>query len=293
MKKFLGVLLIFCSVFSFNKVYAMITEYEAKSFTITVQNIDEKIEKIDVVAFEECEMEETGFNYETTYEVVEPYGDGMIGHLQKHDTENYFIDQTVRYNYLSGRFKDDIEHAINGGSFSEVNENGIIDYDYAYDHIFKTKEDFEIGCSMVLHQGVVCAKTTKYTAYKLTTVKELDISNMESNEFVYNHDDLSNLKIGLRIKNEKGEYKTFIAPREIYTTMYRTGYHPEIQEQEYHKIVVFDYSGVTYQSNTTASFRNYLEPYVIIYGSIIIIVSILLLIIIIIALYLKKKKAKK
>ena len=67
MKKFLGVLLIFCSVFSFNKVYAMITEYEAKSFTITVQNIDEKIEKIDVVAFEECEMEETGFNYETTY----------------------------------------------------------------------------------------------------------------------------------------------------------------------------------------------------------------------------------
>ena len=53
MKKFLGVLLIFCSVFSFNKVYAMITEYEAKSFTITVQNIDEKIEKIDVVTISE------------------------------------------------------------------------------------------------------------------------------------------------------------------------------------------------------------------------------------------------
>lgn len=290
MKKFLGALLIFCSVFSFNNVYASINYFDAKEFIIKVKNINEKIEKIELVNFEECEMEETGFNYETTHEVVEPYGDGMIDHLKEHDTENYFVDQKVHYNYLSGRFKDDIEHAIGGGFFMEVAEDGTIDYDYAYDHIYKTKKDFEIGCSMVLKQGVVCAKTTKYKSYKLTPIKELDISNIESNEFVYKHDDIRNLKIGLRIKNENSEYKTFIAPSESHIGMYRYGGNPRIEEE---KIIVFDYSGVSYESNVAASFNTYIEPYVIIYGTIIIIVSILLLIIIIIALYLKKKKAKK
>ena len=84
-------------------------------------------------------MEETGFNYERSLEVDDQYGDGMIDHLNEHDTENYFVAKKVHYNYLSGRFKDDIEHAIGGGSFMEVAEDGTIDYDYAYDHIYKTK----------------------------------------------------------------------------------------------------------------------------------------------------------
>ena len=64
-------------------------------------------------------MNDTGWNYTTNLEIVPLFGENIIDHLDKHDTENYYIKQNIRYNYLAGRAAKDIEHTVSWGKYLE------------------------------------------------------------------------------------------------------------------------------------------------------------------------------
>lgn len=274
----------------YSYVFASTTSYNAEEYIIKINNINEEIERIDLIQYEKCDLDELGWEKKSSVEEVELYGNEIITHRYDYDTENYYIDQIVRYNYLAGKAATDIEHVIHGGEYIEYDGQELVTYDVVKDERYKTKEEFETGTLKIKDHKIICARTIEYKAYKITPIKEINVSEIKTGELVYKHDDLTNLNIGIRIKLTDGKYKTFIPMGQNGLWMDRGGYKPILDKE---KIIIFDYSGVSYESNVAASFNTYIEPYVIIYGSIIIIVSILLLIIIIIALYLKKKKAKK
>lgn len=274
----------------YSYVFASMTSYNAEEYIIKINNINEEIERIDLIQYEKCDLDELGWEKKSSVEEVELYGNEIITHRYDYDTENYYIDQIVRYNYLAGKAATDIEHVIHGGEYIEYDGQELVTYDVVKDERYKTKEEFEIGTLKIKDHKIICARTIEYKAYKITPIKEINVSEIKTGELVYKHDDLTNLNIGIRIKLTDEKYKTFIPMGQNGLWMDRGGYKPILDKE---KIIIFDYSGVSYESNVAASFNTYIEPYVIIYESIIIIVSILLLIIIIIALYLKKKKAKK
>ena len=200
MRKILKILLIICILLSIDTyAYAMIYSYEAEEYIIKIKNINEEIEKIDLVNFEECDMEETGFNYTTTFEIVPLFGEEPINHLNKHDTENYYIKQTVRYNYLAGKAATDIEHTVVSGKYTEFEEDTLITYDLAMNRKFNNSQEFSSYCNGLQEDKFICVKTTTYKSYKLTPVKELELSVIESNQLSYKHDDLSILHIGIRM----------------------------------------------------------------------------------------------
>lgn len=304
MKKILKSLLIICALFSINSyVYASYLSYDAEEYIMKINNINEKIERIDLVSFEECDMEETGWNYTTNFEVVPLFGEDTIKHLDKHDTENYYIKQRVRYNYLAGKAAQDIEHTVLSGKYSEIEDGKLITFDFARNERFKSENEFYDYCNVTYDnefygyykadEEFICVKTTTYyKSYKLTPIKEISLSNIENNTLTYNHDDYSNLKIGIRMKNENGEYKTFIS-NDNSMLMIRYGGNP-IKDKE--KITIFDYSTGTYEDNSEYSFKFPIktgEQWL----ATMIVVSIILLIIvialIILNIILKKKKMNK
>lgn len=292
MKKILKSLLIICILFSINySAYAMMETYEAEEYIIKIKNINEKIEKIDLVNYEECDMEETGGNYTTTHEIVPLFGEDDIYHLDKYDTENYYIKQIVRYNYLSGKAAQDIEHTVSGGIYSEKEDGKLITYDLARTERFNNNQDFYQSCQEAKENEFICVKTTTYKSYKLAPIKEISLSDIKFNKLVYNHDDYSNLKIGIRIKNEKQEYKTFISKNNS-MIMTRYGENP-IKDKE--KIIIFDYQTGTYKDNAKYSFK---APFKTSSQQFNFIVIISILLIIVIALFIlsiifKKKKSYK
>ena len=292
MKKILKILLIIGVLFLTNAcVYASFISYEAEEYVMQIDNINEKIEKIDLVNFEECDMEETGWNYTANFEVVPLFGEEPIQHLDKHDTENYYIKQTVRYNYLSGKAANDIEHTAISGKYSEIEEGKIITYDLARNEKINNAQEFSSYSEGFLEDEFICVKTTTYKAYKLNPIKEISLSNIQNNKLIYNHDDYSNLKIGIRIKNENEEYKTFIS-NDNSMIMYRYGGNPIIDKE---KITIFDYQTVTYKDNAEYSFKVPLKTSSQLVNFIIII-SILLVLVItlfILNIILKKKKSNK
>ena len=290
MKKTLKILSLVCIVISIaSYAYANYTSYDAKEYIIEIKNINEEIEKIDLVNFEECDMEETGFNYTTTFEIVTLFGEDLIKHLNKHDTENYYVKQTVRYNYLAGKAAQDIEHTVVSGKYTEFDDDKIITFDFARNERFKNENEFYEYCKIVNSQEFICVKTTNYKSFKLTPIKEINLSNIENNKLIYNHDDYSNLKIGIRIKNRNGEYKTFIS-NDNSMLMFRYGGNP-IMDKE--KVTIFDYSAVKYKDNSQYSFKlpirnnNQWIPSLILIA---IILFIIVIILIIFNIILKKKK---
>jgi len=294
MKKIVNILLIICVLLSINPyVYASYTSYEAEEYIIQVKNINEEIERIDLVSFEECDMEETGWNYATNFEIVPLFGEESIEHLNKHDTEKYYIKQTVRYNYLSGKAAEDIEHTVLSGKYSEYDDEGnLITYDLAMDRRFNNTIEFYQYCEDAKDNEFICVKTTKYKSYKLTQMKEISLSNIENNALIYNHDDYSNLKIGIRTKNENEEYKTFISND---NSMFMTRYGGNlIIDKE--KITIFDYQTVTYKDNSEYSFKVPVKTNNQLFATIIIVIILLLVMVttlIIINIILKKKKLNK
>lgn len=291
MKKTFKILLIICILISTtNSAYAMIHSWEAEEYVIKINNINEKIEKIDLVNFEECKLEETGGNYITNFEVVPLVGEDDKEHLYNHDSENYYIKQIVRYNYLSGRAKDDIEHTVSSGMYKEKEEGILKTYDEAREEKFKTDVELYQHCSEAKYNEFICVKTTSYKAYKIIPIKEISVSDIKLNKLKYRHDDLSNLKIGIRVKNEKGEYKTFIS-NENSMWMRRPGGKPIIEEKQ--KIIDFDYSTGKYKTNAYESFLSPSNTRLIQ----ILIVTIILLVIVIALIILniisKKKNLSK
>lgn len=290
MKKIVNILSIICMLFSINYyVYASVEFYEAEEYIIKINNINEEIGRIDLVSFEECDMEETGYNYTTNFEVVSLFGEDSIEHLNKHDTEKYYIKQTVRYNYLAGKAAKDIEHTVVSGKYTEVEDGKLITFDFARNERFKSENEFYDYYKA--DEEFICVKTTTYKSYKLTPIKEISLSNIKNNTLTYNHDDYSNLKIGIRIKNEKQEYKTFIS-NDNGMTMTRYGGNPIIDKE---KITIFDYSTVTYKDNAEYSFK---APFKISSQLVNFIVIISILLVIIIALFIlniifKKKRLNK
>lgn len=280
------------------------TSYDAEEYIIKIENINEEIEKIDLVSFEECDIEETGYNYTTNFEIVPLFGENIIGHLNKHDTENYYIKQNVRYNYLAGKAANDIEHTVSGGKYFEEGNGTFGTLDWARTERFKSEKDFYDYCNLTYENNIyelykadkentfICVKTTNYKPYKLTTIKEISLSNIENNTLTYNHDDFSNFKIGIRIKNTNGEYKTFISNNNS-LLMYRYGGNPIIDKE---KITIFDYQSVTYKDNSQYSLKlpikhtNQWIPTLILIAIILFVIVITLLIFNII---LKKKKLNK
>ena len=293
MKKIIKLLSIICILISLASYsYAEFTSYEAEEYIIKIENINEEIEKIDLVNFEECDINDTGFNYTTTYEIVPLFGEENITHLDKHDTENYYVKQTVRYNYLAGKAAQDIEHTVVSGKYTEFDEDKLITYDLCMKRKLKNSQEFHSYCNDAEENEFICVKTTTYKAYKLTPIKEISLSEVKFNQLTYKHDDLSNLHIGIRIKNTSNEYKTFIS-LDNSLIMYRYGSNPIIDKE---KITIFDYPTVSYESNSEYSFKVPLKT-----GgqqfNFIIIISVLLFIIIltfiILNIILKKKKLNK
>lgn len=273
--------------------YASYTSYEAEEYILKIENINEKIQKIDLVSFEECEMEDVGHDYQTTFEIVSLFDKDPIIKLDKHDTENYHVKPIVRYNYLSGKAAQDIEHTVVSGKYDEYADDGkLITYDLAINQKFSNEFDFYQFCSVAKENEFICVKTTKYKSYKITPVKELGLSLVANNKLTYNHDDFSNLKIGIRIKNEMGEYKTFIS-NDNSMIMFRYGGKPIIDKE---KITIFDYQDGTYKDNSQYSFKvpvktgSGLILMIIILSSILVAIVIALIIIYIIS---KKKKVNK
>lgn len=309
MKKTFKILSLICILISIaSYVYAddilSYTSYEAEEYIIKIENINEEIEKIDLVSFEECDMEETGYNYTTNFEIVPLFGENIIGHLDKHDTENYYIKQKVRYNYLAGRAAKDIEHTVSWGKYFEEGNGTFGTLDWAITEKFKSEKDFYDYCNLTYENRIyelykadkentfICVKTTNYTPYKLTTIKEISLSNIENNTLTYKLDDFSNSQLGIRIKNTNGEYKTFISGN-VSMFMERFGGNPIIDKE---KITIFDYQSVTYIDNSQYSFKlpikhtNQWIPTLILIAIILFVIIIALLILNII---LKKKKLNK
>ena len=293
MKRTIKILSFICILISIaSYAYASYTTYEAEEYILKIENINEELERIDLVNFEECNSEETGGNYTTTFEVVPLFGEESIDFLDKHDTENYYIKQIIRYNYLAGKATQDIEHTVLSGKYDEYNEGKLITYDLARNEKFSNDLEFYQYCSAAKDNDFICVKTTTYKSYKLTPIKEISLSNIKNNKLTYNHDDFSNLNIGLRLKNKNGEYKTFKS-NENYMTMTRYGSNPIIDKE---KIIIFDYEAGTYKSNSQYSFKVPIKT-----GSqwvsFIFTISILLLVIIISFIILniisKKKKLNK
>lgn len=288
--KLLSLICIFISLASYS--YAEFTSYEAEEYIMKIENINEEIERIDLVNFEECEMNDTGFNYTTTYEIVPLFGEESINHLNKHDTENYYVKQIVRYNYLAGKAAQDIEHTVVSGKYTEFEKGKLITYDLCMKQKFNNSQEFYSYCSDAKEEEFICVKTTTYKPYKLTPIKEISLSDIKNNKLTYNHDDHSNLKIGFRIKNKNNEYKTFIS-LDNSLIMCRYGSKPIIDKE---KITIFDYPTVSYKSNSEYSFKTPLKT-----GNqqfnFIIIISVLLFIIIltfiILNIKLRKKKLNK
>ena len=215
------------------------------------------------MSFEECSLEESGGNYTTTFEIVPLFGEERINYLNKHDTENYYINQIIRYNYLAGRAAQDIEHTVSSGKYVEEGNGRLSTFDWARTERFKSEKELYDYCNLVYENHFynyyeadkentfICVKTTNYKAYKLTPIKEISLSNIENNTLTYNLDDFSNFKIALRFKNKNGEYKT-LKSNEGSMTMTRYGSNP-IKDKE--KIIIFDYQLGTYESNSQYSFK--------------------------------------
>lgn len=291
MKKILKSLLIICILISItNSAYAMIYSWDAEEYIIKINNINENLEKIDLVNFEECELEETGGNYTTNVEVVPLVGEDDRKHLNNHNSENYYIKQIVRYNYLSGKAAEDIEHTVSGGIYQEKTEGKLITYDEARTERFKSNAELYQHCSEAKDNEFICVKTTSYKAYKITPIKEIDLSDIKFNKLKYKHDDLSNLKIGIRVKNENGEYKTFIS-NENSMVMRRPGGKPIIEEKQ--KIINFDYSTGTYKTNAYESFLSPSNTRLIKILTVISVFLVVIMICSIIILVLKKRRLKK
>ena len=306
MEKTLKILALICILISITSyAFASYTAYEAEEYIIKIENIDEQIEKIDLVSFEKCDMEETGGEYTTSFEIVPLFGKDNITHLDKHDTENYYIKQTVRYNYLAGTSAQNIESTSVSGKYSEFDEDGnLITYDLAREERFNNSYEFHDYSKIMRDNEIyeyyentdenelICVKTTNYEAYKITPIKEIDVSEISNNKLVYNHEDYSNLKIGIRIKNASGGYKTFISnDNSMYMTRY--GAKPIIDKE---KITIFDYSTVTYEDNAEYSFKIPVKTNDQLLSLIIIVAVIFTVIIItfvILNIILKKKKSNK
>lgn len=304
--KILSLIGIFISIayYAYADDILLSTSYEAEEYIIKIENINEEIERIDLVNFEECDMEETGWNYTTNIEIVPLFGENIIDHLDKHDTENYYIKQNVRYNYLAGRAAKDIEHTVSGGKYFEEGNGTFGTLDWAITERFKNEKDFYDYCNLTYETRIyelykadkestfICVKTTNYTPYKLTPIKEISLSNIENNTLTYNLDDFSNSQLGIRIKNTNGEYKTFISGN-ISMIMGRFGGNPILDKE---KITIFDYQSVTYKDNSQYSFKlpiqhtNQWIPTLILIAIILFVIVVTLLILNII---LKKKKLNK
>lgn len=274
----------------YSYVFASMTSYNAEEYIIKINNINEEIERIDLIQYEKCDLDELGWEKKSSVEEVELYGDETITHRYDYDTENYYIDQIVRYNYLAGKAATDIEHVVHGGEYIEYDGQELVTYDVAKDERYKTKEEFEIGTLKIKDHKIICAKTIEYKAYRITPIKEINVSEIKSSELVYKHDDLTNLNIGIRIKLTDGKYKTFIPMGQNGLWMNRGGYKPILDKE---KIIIFDYSEIEYESNANYSFNKApVEDWVIILSLIIIVTIILLIIVCILNAIIKKKKTE-
>lgn len=274
----------------YGNVFANLTYYEAEEYIIEINNINEAIERIDLIQYEKCDLDELGWEKKSSVEEVDLYGDEIITHRYDYDTENYYIDQIVRYNYLAGKAATDIEHVVHGGQYIEYDDTELVTYDVAKEERYKTQEEFEIGTADIKKHKIICARTIEYKAYKITPIKEINISEVKSGKLVYKHDDLPNLNIGIRIKLTDGKYKTFIPIEQNGLWMERGPYKP-IMDKE--KIIIFDYSGIEYESNVNHSFNKApIEDWVIYLGIIIVVTILLLIIVCILNTIIKKKKVE-
>lgn len=289
MKKIVKVVLIISiMIFIHISSYASTALYEADEYIIKIQNIDEPIEEICLVNVEECSIDETGTTYTDSIEEVSLYGQDEIPLVTGYDSENYYIKQTVIYNYLYGDAAQNPEITTKTGHSQSGIRKNVVSISYATDKKFKNKKEFQKECKDAKDYNFICMRSITYTAYRILKSKELDVSTIKNDNFTYKHDDLSNLKIGLRTKSITQEYKTFISD-EYDMWMSRSGGETNRDKE---KIVIFDYVMGNYKTNTNKPLENSFTNrwYGIIYFSICFIIAIL---IVKLDKIIKSKKANK
>lgn len=253
MKKVLKIILIVSIMIFINaSSFASINLYDAEEYIIKIQNINEQIEEINLVNYEECPISETGVDYTDSIEKVSLYGDDEIPLVTGYNTENYFIKQTVIYNYLYGEAARNIEKVSSSGSEKRSIGKELKSMRFATDKKFKNEKEFQKECKEAKDYTFICVRSITYTAYRITSIKELEISSIKNGNFTYKHDDLSNLKIGLRIKDVNQEYKLFIS-EENNMSMTRAGGESNRDKE---KIVIFDYIIGNYKTNANKPLEN-------------------------------------
>jgi hypothetical protein len=106
MKRILKILSFICILISITSyAYASYTTYEAEEYILKIENINEELERIDLVNFEECNSEETGGNYTTTFEVIPLFGEESIDFLDKQlnkTGKKFSEDQKNTVRFLAG-----------------------------------------------------------------------------------------------------------------------------------------------------------------------------------------------
>ncbi len=253
MKKILKTILILSFIICVNiSSYAAILLYDADEYIIKVQNIDDQIEEIRLLNYEECSLPEIGVDYTDTVEEVSLYGEDELPIVTGYDTENYFIKQTVIYDYVYGdAARNPKIRTILGQSMSGTGKN-LKSMNFSVDQKFKNEKEFKKECKEAKYYEFRCMRSIVYTAYKISDVKKLDISNIKDGNYTYKHDDLSNLKIGIKIKNINQEEKIFISDENDLGMRRPVNYK---EEPDREKIILFDYITGSCRTNTEKPFE--------------------------------------
>lgn len=243
-KKIIIFSIIICILLSFNITsFAGLQDYEAKEYVIKINNINEPINKIDLVHYEECDISELGDKFNTYTEQVSLYDEDEPVIIPEYDKEKYLVDYSISYNYLAGRAAETPENHIHGG-FIITKDAADISTDQKFKKHNGTLEQYNLD--------FICVRTVTFTAYKLTKIKDIDLSQISNNTLTYKPDDLNNLAIGIRFLNNNNEYKTYLSMSpSLY--MVRTMGTPVLETT---KIIIYDYETREYKSNTEGNFFN-------------------------------------
>lgn len=285
MKKILKItIIVYIMIFTNTISYASINLYEAEEYIVKIQNINEQIEEINLITYEECLISETGSNYTDSIENVSLYGEDEIPSVTGYDTENFFIKQTIKYNYLYGEAAKNPEKASSSGFEGSYVGKELKSFNYATDKKFKNENEFQKECKEAKDHTFICVRSITYTAYRISYVKEFDISSIKYGNFTYKHENFSNLKIGLRMKNINQEYRIFVS-EENDMWMTRSSWESNRDKE---KIVVFDYITGNYKTNANKPLENALRDI----SNIIVYFLICFAIAILIVIFEKKTKNK-
>ena len=287
-KIFLINIIIIYILISFNFTsFAGLDYYVADKYIMEIKNINESIEKIDLVNYEECNSKEVSQSLQTYTEQVSLFDKDSSIIVPNYNKEFFYVEPSISYNYLYGESTKNPElHVISGHTVKHDDNGNIVALDIATDKKFKNKNqligNFWNSTDNIQDLEFICVRTITYTCYKITPIKQLDTNQIISNTFTYDHDDLENLTIGIRFLNTNQEYKTYLT-KHPYIGLERT---MGTEKLDSAKIIRYDYETRSYETNASYDFtKPKTDPLIYL----IISLSTLLIIIIVVYKIIRKK----